>query len=190
MLRLPESSRESFQKPYGRVYEGRGVELINSIEEIKRAKFLACVGDLVCYFSLKAGFKPDIAIIDGKTEREDLGEDFNRELMGLMDSYKVISAKNPRSCISEDLTRKIIEAVKNLGKLKTAIVVDGEEDLAALVLAAVMPEGSAILYGIPSVGVAVYEVGEKILILQLLDKFEASEDDEVKKMIKEVVTWS
>ena len=84
----------------------------------------------------------------------------------------------------------MIEAVKNLGRKRTAIIIKGEEDLASLVLAAIMPAGSLILYGIPSVGISAYEVGEKVLILNLLQKFEAEKNDRVMKMIEEVLKWS
>lgn len=53
-----------------------------------------------------------------------------------------------------------------------------------------MPAGSLILYGIPSVGISAYEVGEKVLILNLLQKFEAEKNDRVMKMIEEVLKWS
>ena len=190
MLKLPDYLREELQKPYGRVYKGRGVELIKRVEELKKARYVACIGDLVSYFTLKAGYKPDIIVFDYKTEREELDESFSAEMHKLLKGYEKVEAKNPQGCISEDLVEKLIGAVKNLGRLKTAVVVRGEEDLASLVLAVLMPPGSLVIYGRPSVGIDVYEVGEKVLILTLLQKFEAEENDKVMEMIEEVLKWS
>ncbi|ADC66353.1 Protein of unknown function DUF359 [Ferroglobus placidus DSM 10642] len=190
MLRMPESLRKDLQKPYGRVYRGRGVELVKRIEELRKAKYVACIGDLVSLYSLQAGYKPDIVVLDYKTEREKLDDDFSSKISKLLEGYEKVEAENPQSCISEDLVEKLVEAVRNLGRRRTAVIVKGEEDLATLVLAALMPSGSIILYGIPSVGIAAYEVGEKVLILNLLQKFEAEENDRVMKMIEEVLEWN
>lgn len=187
---MPESLREELQKPYGKVYRGRGADLVKKIEELRKARYVACIGDLVSLYTLQAGYKPDIVVLDYKTERESLDEDFSAMMSKLLENYEKVEAENPQSCISEDLVGKLIEAVRNLGRKRTAIIIKGEEDLASLVLAAIMPAGSLILYGIPSVGISAYEVGEKVLILNLLQKFEAEKNDRVMKMIEEVLKWS
>jgi len=54
MLRLPERLRKDLSKSYGKLYEGEGVVLIKKIDEIKKSRYLACIGDLVCYYTVKA----------------------------------------------------------------------------------------------------------------------------------------
>jgi len=192
MLRLPERLRKDLSKSYGKLYEGEGVELIKKIDEIKKSRYLACIGDLVCYYTLKAGIKPDIVIYDLKTERKELSTKLKEELLCLIKDYEIRRVKNQQGTISEELVYEIVYAVKNLGKRGVAIEVRGEEDLASLPLAYLMPEGSLVLYGIPSRGVSAYTVKkeEKPLILKLIEGMERDDEDEVILIIKrEVSGW-
>lgn len=186
MLRITEKLRKILSNPIGRVYEGRGVELFKKIEEIKSARFLATIGDLVTLFSFQAGYTPDLAVIDFKTEREILEKEITSEILEYAErnSYEVIKVRNPQGHISEEL----VEGLKKGVERRTLIIVEGEEDMAALPLSLILPEKSIIVYGVPSRGVAVYEVNErdKVLISEMVEEMEEVGDDRVKKMLLEV----
>lgn len=69
-LRLPEELRGYLAKPHGRLYRGKGIETVKKIEELRTLTPLICVGDYVTYYTLKVGYKPDIAVLDFKTVRD------------------------------------------------------------------------------------------------------------------------
>ncbi|RLI79664.1 DUF359 domain-containing protein [Archaeoglobales archaeon] len=174
MLKLPESLRNEFAKPHGILYKGRGLDTILKIKELKKREKVACVGDLVSYYTLKAGYKPDIVILDKKTIRGKLEEGIVKELDELTKNYDELVVENPQATITLDLVKTLDKAVKNLGKKKTKIVVVGEEDLATMPLVYMMPLNSIVLYGQPRRGVVVIRVSEdkKVLISNLIERME------------------
>ncbi|AIY89960.1 GTP-dependent dephospho-CoA kinase family protein [Geoglobus acetivorans] len=187
MLRITEEHRKLLSVPRGKLYTGRGPELVREIQEIKDARFFAAIGDLVTLFSFQAGFLPDLAVVDFKTERKELEDVVTAEIMGFMqkEGYEVLEVTNPQGHISEEL----VEALKHgIEKGRTCIIVDGEEDMAALPLSVLLPENSVIIYGVPSRGIAAYVVSgeDKILISKMVEEMEEVGNDRVKKMLLEV----
>ena len=183
MLRIKSTHRDILSKPFGRVYEGKGVELVKRIEELKNSKLVVAIGDLVSLYTLKAGYKPKIIVIDFKTERRELGETFEKEITPFLRDYVVVKVKNPQGHISDELVETLFEAVKS--EKRYCIIVEGEEDLAALPLSIILPENSLILYGVPGRGIAAYTVNErdKILISRIIEEMEEVGEDKVKKML-------
>ncbi|NOY10552.1 MAG: DUF359 domain-containing protein [Archaeoglobi archaeon] len=182
MLRVTEKLREELSVPFGRLYEGRGPELVKRIEEIRQAKLLATIGDLVSLFTFQAGFEPDIVVIDFKTERRELGDSFESDIMAFLRDYRIVRVENPQGHVTEELVRALREGI-SAGR--TCVIVDGEEDMSALPLALLLPEGSVILYGIPSRGIAAYTVDEegKVLISRMVEEMEEVGDDRVRDML-------
>ncbi len=183
MLRIRKGHRGRLSKPFGRIYEGKGVNLVKKIEEIKKARYLATIGDLVSLYTLKAGYKPDIVIVDFKSERKELGNEFSKEITKYLEGYEIVRVRNPQGHISDELVEILIKILES--KKRYCIIVDGEENLAALPLALLLPENSVILYGIPSKGIAAYSVKEKdkVLISHILEEMEEVGEDKVKKML-------
>ena len=182
MLRITDRLREELAIPFGRLYEGRGPELVRSIKEIETADFLATIGDLVSLFTFQAGYQPDIVVIDFKTERRVLGESFESDMMSYLKDYSILRVKNPQGHVTEEL----VDALKTaIAERKTCVIVDGEEDMSALPLALLLPEGSVILYGIPSRGIAAYTVSEegKVLISRMVEEMEEVGEDRVKSIL-------
>jgi|Deesub1362A_J573_1020465.scaffolds.fasta_scaffold00635_11 hypothetical protein len=185
MLRLPEEMREDLSKPYGRLYRGNGIEVLIQIEDAKTCKHLACVGDLVSFYALKAGLKPGVIVVDGKTVREEvLGVE---RISSIAVDYTRIDTVNPPGHISCELVSSLKKAVELLLKMrKIMVVVDGEEDLAVMPLALLLPDGSLILYGQPGEGVVAFEVDRenKVLILSLMRKMEkVGECEEIEMLL-------
>jgi len=182
MLKVTEKLRSKLSKPFGRVYEGKGPELVKKIEEMEKANFLVTIGDLVTLFAFQAGYRPDIAVIDYKTERKELGIEFEKEIRKHLIGYTILKVRNPQGHITEELVTSLKKAIK---ERNTCIVVEGEEDMSALPLALMLPEGSVLLYGIPSTGISAYVVNkeDKILISRMVEEMEEVGEDGVKRML-------
>jgi hypothetical protein len=181
LIKLPESLREYFGKPHGKLYEGSGEELYKQIEEVKEARLIACVGDVVSYFALKASIEPDIVIFDAKTKREEVDQEFLEKINSLTENYAEIEVSNPQAVISLELVEGLVEAVSTAERgERVKIFVRGEEDLATMPLIAILPENSVILYGMPGRGVIALEItrDKKLLILDVLQKMEKGERGE------------
>ncbi len=182
MLRVRENQRDRLSKPVGKLYEGKGPELIKKIEEIKNATIFVTIGDLVTLYTFQACFEPDIAIIDFKTKRSRLSKIEKDLLEGFIRDYRKIRVENPQGHLTEELVKALFHAVENE---KTCIIVDGEEDMAALPLALILPEKSLILFGMPGRGIIAYSINQedKVLISRIVEEMEEIGDDRVKKML-------
>ncbi len=182
MLKVREDQRGRLSKPVGKLYEGKGPEVIKKIQEIENAAIFVTVGDLVTLYTFQAGLEPDIAIIDFKTERSSLGNSEKDLLEEFTGNYIKIRVENPQGHLTEELVEALIHAVESE---KTCIIVDGEEDMAALPLALILPEKSLMLFGMPGRGIIAYSVNQedKVLISRIVEEMEEIGDDRVKKML-------
>ncbi|WP_292518452.1 GTP-dependent dephospho-CoA kinase family protein [Methanoculleus sp.] len=138
MLRLPETHRDLFKRPFGTLYRKIG-DLLPRLE----GRAVYAVGDVVTHNLLGAGIVPDIAIIDGYTMRSPCTRS------PLLQTRR-LTAKNPAGTIADELVEVIDKAVRDP---PVVIFVDGEEDLAVIPLVLAAPAGAAILYGQPGEGV-------------------------------------
>lgn len=158
MLVLPEDQRHLFRRPFGTLYPS-----LDPVLPLIEGKLFFSVGDVVTDHLLRAGYPPDIAIIDGQTMR--------RPHDGVdVTAYRVIAVGNPPGCITSALRDATHKAVEDL---RTAVQVDGEEDLAVLPLVLAAPDHALILYGQPGEGVVVLEVSpeSRIQAQNLLNRF-------------------
>ena len=176
MLRITEELRKILSEPHGVLYEGEGLEPIkNAICSTERTSILVCVGDIVSYYTLKADFKPDIVVIDGKSVRKTLNSNIASEIEEKTSKYRAIRAVNPAGHITEDLVENLFKAIElAVSGVRVKVFVDGEEDLAVMPLVVMLPKGSLIVYGQPKRGVVALAVDEekKILISSLLERME------------------
>jgi len=67
---------------------------------------------------------------------------------------------NPQGLITPQLVKAVKDGLDQQGKVK--LRVQGEEDLAALVCAAIAPAGSCLLYGLPGKGVVLVMTDAKV----------------------------
>ena len=152
VVRLPRELRDELKEPMGRVYtdpEG----LLAAVDGP-----LIAVGDVVTYHLRRASRVPDVAVVDGRTEREAVDSEV-RTVVGLDDEFDEasetgaetrIDVSNPPAALSTELLRALREAVDAAGAV--TIVVDGEEDLATLPAILVAPGGASVVYGQPGEG--------------------------------------
>jgi|Deesub1362A_J573_1020465.scaffolds.fasta_scaffold00235_59 hypothetical protein len=183
-LKLPESLREFLAKPHGKLYRGKGLETIEKIQELGKYSPLVCVGDLVTYYTFKAGYEPDLVVIDLKTVRDLIDSEMVAYMESKLINYVKKKVKNPPALITPELVKLLVESVKELKNKKIYVLVEGEEDLATLLLVYLLPYNSLILYGQPGEGVVALVVDreQKNIIPGVLEKMERLEGGE--KIIK------
>lgn len=138
---LPESARASFKDPLGPVFR----ETDALLEDVGSP--IITVGDVVTYHLERAGVTPDVAVVDGISEREPVSDDIER---GIPDADREVTVENPPGTLTEPLLRALEEALDT--ESTTLVRVDGEEDLATLPAVLVAPIGASVVYGQPGEG--------------------------------------
>jgi len=156
MLKLPEKLREKLKKPFGKVYK--------TLPDINGD--IVTVGDIVTKTVLENNIIPKLSIFDLKTQRN-IPVEINHTFK------KIIKVKNPPGCISDEA----IESIKYLSTINDkdiALLVDGEEDLLALIVIKYFPIGTYVLYGQPNEGIVVLKIDNTLKqeIDKILEQFE------------------
>jgi len=155
LLTLPESLRDAFKEPLGPVTTDAAA-LLDAVDET-RERFgsaaggpepLIAVGDVVTYHLRKVGRVPDVAFVDGRTEREAVRTEIETALAATEE--RRIGVENPAAGLSAALLEGLAEALA-AGEPVT-VEVTGEEDLAALPAMLAAPVGSSVVYGQPGEG--------------------------------------
>ena len=150
LAKLPAEMRSELKTPLGDVYTDADALLADAGEPI------IAVGDIVTYHLLEADRTPSVAIVDGKTKRERA----ERDVLSAVEAFeRRIEVANPQSTITDDLLGAIAEAIAET--TPTAIVVDGEEDLASLPAVLGAPDGASVVYGQPDEGMVLVPVTEQ-----------------------------
>ncbi|MFW5917231.1 MAG: GTP-dependent dephospho-CoA kinase family protein [Halorubrum sp.] len=152
MLTLPNSMRDAFKEPLGPVTTDAD-ELLADAAETRGERAapdapIIAVGDVVTYHLREAGRVPDVALIDGKTEREGIDPEIEAALAAADD--RRVSVENPAASLSVDLLEALGEALADADPV--IIEVTGEEDLAALPAILAAPDGASVVYGQPGEG--------------------------------------
>ena len=157
---MPACADEDLKRPLGTLFEGPehnpAIAIRAALDSIPTtAGELVAVGD-VCVAALRGqDIIPEIAVVDGRTKRIDLPEE---ELPSIEGYDSVLHCSNPAGCITPSLSECIREAVKSEGSV--IVVVDGEEDLAPLVLHSLLPLDAHLFYGQPDAGVVLSRSSE------------------------------
>lgn len=147
LAKLPREMRGELKVPLGEIYTDTEALLSAAGEPI------VAVGDIVTYHLLEAGRHPNVAVVDGKTKRQQVGRDVLDAIEGFDDRLDVA---NPQSTITDDLLEALSAALGGSGS--TVIIVDGEEDLATLPAVLAVPEGGSVVYGQPDEGMVLVSV--------------------------------
>ena len=122
---------------------------------------LATVGDTTTARLLLFKIIPDVSVVDGK-ERRIKSSKFKIVLGGDKDSKNLsfVRCSNKPGSVSRRAISTIRDALKM--PFPVRIVVSGEEDLLALPLFVMVPNGSVVLYGQPLEGMVIVRIDEKI----------------------------
>ena len=161
---------EELKKPSGHLFTGPEstpeVAMSAAMENISPGGIIA-VGDVSVATLLEMGVVPDIAIIDGMTKRIEL-----EKKVDISEFSLILSAKNPAGEVTPSLIESVDAALHS--DQTTCIEVDGEEDLAPLIIHLLSPLGTNVVYGQPGKGVVlrVTDLAAKRQCRDLLSKFE------------------
>jgi len=118
----------------------------------KNNRFIALVGDATIRYAQEQKTKYNLAVFDGKEQRQ--------PVQPLISSQNIdIRTTNPAGVITPNLAKSLLTAIN---QSKKHVFVDGEEDLATVVLVLLLPLGSLIYYGQPSQGCVEIRVTELI----------------------------
>ena len=141
LLTLPDELRGAFKDPLGPIH--------TDAERLRAdlGEPVIAVGDVVTRHLTRAGARPDLAVVDWVTEREALAESERPDIAGYDER---IDVENPAAGLSEALLEALRMGIER--DAKTVVVVDGEEDLAALPVLVVAPDGASVIYGQPGEG--------------------------------------
>ena len=180
MLRLPRSLRSAFKEPFGPVYTD-AESLLDAFVDGDRDDVddtrapLVAVGDVVTAHLVRAGRPPDVAVVDGRTERETVSPATEEALESLPTGTEV---DNPAGELTEALLRALREALATVDTETGVIDVDGEEDLATLPAVVAAPDGAGIVYGQPGEGMVLVRVTPETRreMVELLGRFEGDVD--------------
>ena len=126
-------------------------KLKNYILEEKPSTVIS-VGDVVSQNIVEAGISVDILIVDNKTMRKTI-----QPITAI--AQQTLYTKNPPGTITDQAWDTIKEALKL--KVKTKIIVEGEEDLLTLVTVLSAPEDALVVYGQPKVGIVLVKVNQE-----------------------------
>lgn len=132
---------------------------------------VAVIGDIVCNTFLEYVGMPRICVIDGKTLREVHGY-----VNSFLDKFnEVFKCRNPPSSISTECIDVIAKALDNF--VPKLVLVDGEEDLLALVVTLIGRGVDFVVFGIPREGVGLINVeGFKITAINFFSQFKFVEE--------------
>ncbi|RRJ27820.1 GTP-dependent dephospho-CoA kinase family protein [Halocatena pleomorpha] len=147
MLTLPRSLRAELKDPLGPVYTDP-----EALFETAGTPIVA-VGDVVTEHLLSVT-TPSVALVDGQTKRTPLDTPVD-----LTPFDRKHAVENPAATLSREMLETLSQAIDD-GET-TAIVVDGEEDLAALPAIIAAPLGASVVYGQPDAGMVLVTVEEQ-----------------------------
>lgn len=113
------------------------------------SKMVVAIGDATNDVLISLGFQPDIQVVDGYEQR------IKRSLPKT--KFKTQHyADNPAGTISKKALRIILRSIDEDKPVR--IIINGEEDLLALIIFAFYPDDSVIFYGQPGEGLVYSKV--------------------------------
>ncbi|WP_458208329.1 GTP-dependent dephospho-CoA kinase family protein [Haladaptatus sp. NG-SE-30] len=150
VVSLPRALRSELKEPLGPIFTDTE-RLLESAGEP-----LIAVGDVVTFHLESAGVTPDVALVDGLTKRDTVPPEIRD---AVSDDARHVSVTNPAATLTEDLLTALTESIR--ADEATVLLVDGEEDLAALPAVLAAPEGASIVYGQPDEGMVLVTVTDE-----------------------------
>ncbi len=141
--------RVKLKEPFGTLIQGSFFETMNKMKNLVEAEKpirIISVGDIVSRNLHKSNINPQLTIIDNLSLRD-------QKLPKEAAVDKTVYVKNPQGTITHEAIVAVKEALE--GNQHIHIVVDGEEDLLALIAVLYAPENSIVVYGQPYTGVVI-----------------------------------
>lgn len=149
---LTPKLRVRLKTPIGVLIHGSFAEtmkIFKNMIEKENPQYVVSVGDTVTRNLIENYVNLRVAIVDNKVMRRSVSPIPLR-------MEKTIYVKNPPGTITKEAATAIREALEN--NCNVNVVVDGEEDLLALVAVLYSSENSFVVYGQPYEGIVVVKV--------------------------------
>ncbi|SRR5579883_2110316 len=150
------SDLQALKQPFGTLVPSREVTKRKVLQLVKGALKIIAVGDATTEKLVSFGIVPDLAVIDGRERRS--------KRTSIPDNYEAIQlvCSNPPGGVSVEALETLRVAI-NMDE-KVRVMVDGEEDMLALPIFSMVPDGTVVLYGQPLEGLVITIVNEKARI--------------------------
>lgn len=146
---IPPDVTKALKKPFGTLIPDAQVTKSRVASTLEGASKIVTVGDATTERLAGFGIIPDVAVVDGRERRSK---------RSLPDKYRAreMRCKNPAGEISRDAVEILKKALA--GEPPVRVLVDGEEDLLALPIFVMAPDGSVVLYGQPLEGLVAVKI--------------------------------
>ena len=154
VLELPESLRGELKEPLGPIYTDTERLLADATRPI------VAVGDIVTYHLLAAGHMPAVALADERTKRTDVEESVRSAVLDESSFAETVAVENPSGTLTDELVTALQSALEREPSTTTLLVVEGEEDLAALPAVLAVADGASVVYGQPDEGMVLVTADE------------------------------
>jgi uncharacterized protein (UPF0218 family) len=173
VLTLQNDLRSELKEPMGPIYTDTAALLADAGDSI------VAVGDVVTYHLLDADRRPDVALVDGKTKREAVETAIWTAISGFDHRIEV---PNPQGTLSAELLNELHAALTREGS--TVLVIQGEEDLAALPVLVAASDEASLVYGQPDEGMVLTSVTDESRerALTLLERMDG-DTDQLKRIL-------
>jgi len=152
-VKLPESLREQFKTPLGKLLPIGKDNKENIVKHISKNSYLITVGDQTTEKMIDFGLIPSLQIIDGFEKRQ-------KRVLPKLGNATELKIDNPAA----EITLESIEIIKKAFSMTAPvrITVMGEEDLLVLPVCIYAPDNSIVLYGQPNEGLVLVEISTEI----------------------------
>jgi uncharacterized protein (UPF0218 family) len=144
--------RLKLKEPIGELIQGSFAQTMKTLKYIIAKENPSClitVGDTVSRNVSNSGFYLKLSIVDNISMRR-------RVQPVLLKGNRTIQTKNPQATITDEAIKAVQQALGSPDRVK--ILVEGEEDLLALIAILHAPENSYVIYGQPHEGIVVVKV--------------------------------
>ncbi len=151
-----KSLRRKLKKIFGIAlfrYPNEKMDHVKDIIELIKPKKIITIGDFVTRSFIENKINVNFAIIDGYLENKKLDEKIDVSTFN-----RVLRIKNPKGTLSLDNYLKVKE---ELVKDNCIILVDGEEDLLAIVPLIEENDNSLVIFGLPNFGIEIVIVNKR-----------------------------
>ncbi len=145
---MRQEDLEALKRPFGTLVPDRQVTKEKISALVKGANSIITVGDATTERLLGFGITPNLAIVDGKERR--LAREYPKH------NAKEMHCVNPAGTISSSAVQLLKDALAELQPV--VVIVEGEEDLLALPVFAIVAEGAVVLYGQPLEGIVAVKI--------------------------------
>ena len=147
--------RVKLKEPFGLLIRGTSSKTMDALGVIvagEKPPVVVAVGDIVSQNIHEHGVPAQLLVTDGKCKRR-------RVKPRVFPARRVVQVRNIRGTISDEAVVAMREALESSERVH--LVVDGEEDLLALVAVLHAPLGGLVVYGQLGEGIVVVRITEE-----------------------------